>query len=68
MQGQSLVLVQELCATDVHSLLHAACGPLPPSVVKRFMRDLLRGVEHLHSCGALPPCCLSWRTLQACHA
>ena len=43
----------ELCCTDLHSVLYHNDFPLLPSVIKRLLTDLLKGVHAMHSHGAL---------------
>jgi serine/threonine protein kinase len=52
-QGAHLVTVMELCSTDLHSVLYTNDFPLLPSVIKRLLHDLLKGVHVMHSHGAL---------------
>jgi hypothetical protein len=42
-QGAHLVTVVELCSTDLHSVLYSNDFPLPTSVIKRLLHDLLKG-------------------------
>lgn len=50
-QGQALYLAQEYCLTDLSVLLRRASCPPPEGVAKGVMRQLLRGLEALHTEG-----------------
>ena len=43
----------ELCSTDLHQVLRAGPHALPPAVIKRWLRELLRGVAAVHEAGVL---------------
>ena len=65
-----MVLALELCATDLHSVITDIVGVIPPSVAKRLMRDLLRGLAAVHDAGArlrFPALCRRrvWRSAEA---
>lgn len=45
--------VMELCCTDLHSVLYHNDFPLLPSVIKRLLADLLKGVHAMHTHGTL---------------
>jgi serine/threonine protein kinase len=55
LQGQHVVTVLELCSKDLHDVLRSSPTSVPPAVTKRWMRDILRGVDGIHSAGATKP-------------
>ena len=60
-----MVLALELCATDLHSVITDVVGVIPPSVIKRLMRDLLRGLAAVHDAGARLRFTAMWRSAEA---
>lgn len=52
MQGPHIVTVMELCCTDLHTVLQKNDCPLLPSVIKRLVSELLKGVRAMHLHGA----------------
>ena len=55
MQAQHLVTVLELCERDLYSVLHAAVDRVPPAIIKRCLRDTLRGAAAIHRAGERHP-------------
>lgn len=52
MQGAHIVTVMELCCSDLHTILQQNDCPLLPSIIKRLVSELLKGVHAMHLHGA----------------
>ena len=53
-QGSGRTLVLELCAGDLGDLLRHAPAHLDEALAKTLVRQLLRGLAHMHGAGAGP--------------
>lgn len=51
-QGPHIVTAMELCCTNLHTVLQQHDSPLLPSIIKRLVSDVLKGVQAMHSHGA----------------
>jgi serine/threonine protein kinase len=51
MQDSSLLIVQELCTTDLSKLLEACYAPVPPPIAKALIQQLLLGLAACHDAG-----------------
>ena len=50
-QGSNIVTAMELCCTSLDTVLQQHDCPLLPSIVKRLVSDLLKGLHAMHSHG-----------------